>query len=76
MGIALIHESAKNYRADLVFKPLAGVDTIAYRLAFAWRKDNPSSAIKFFVKEFENMNFTNQKKKPSKQTKPKKIIQK
>jgi DNA-binding transcriptional LysR family regulator len=76
MGIALIHESAKNYRADLVFKPLAGVDTIAYQLAFAWRKDNPSSAITFFVREFENINFTSQKKKPSKQTKSKKIIQK
>ena len=55
MGIALIHESVKNYRPDLVYKPLEDVDTIAYQLSFAWRKEDTAPTLSRFVQEIDNL---------------------
>lgn len=50
IGIALIHESAKNLRSDLVYKPLQGTEQTAYQLSFAWKRENVPPALQGFLR--------------------------
>lgn len=47
-GIALIHESAQMIRNDVIYKPLTGISTYAYKPSLVWKK-GPSSIVKNFV---------------------------
>lgn len=49
IGIALIHESAKHLRSDLIYKELLGTNHHAYQPSFVWKKDNISPAVKCFL---------------------------
>lgn len=49
MGIALINESAKHLRNDILYKPLRGTNQCAYQISLAWKKDNSSSVMKNFL---------------------------
>jgi len=53
MGIALIHESAKNLRSDLIYKRLLGTDQSAYQLSFVWEKANIPPTLQGFLKIIE-----------------------
>ncbi len=48
-GIALIHESAKHLRSDLIYKELQGTNHHAYQPCFVWKKDNISPTLKCFL---------------------------
>lgn len=51
IGIALIHESAKNIRDDLCYIPLTGIVKNHYKLLLAWQINEQSKVIEKFVTE-------------------------
>lgn len=55
MGIAFIHESAKNLRNDIIYKPLHDTDQYAYQISLVWRKRESSPIIKGFLKEVRHL---------------------
>ncbi|WP_051384777.1 LysR family substrate-binding domain-containing protein [Sporolactobacillus laevolacticus] len=55
MGIALINESARHIRDDVVYKPLFGANQIAYQMSFAWRTGNESHVIKNFLNVIQRL---------------------
>jgi DNA-binding transcriptional LysR family regulator len=55
IGIALIHESAKNLRNDIVYKPLHGTNQYAYQMSLVWRKGDTSPIIKGFLEVIRHL---------------------
>ncbi|MCO7124761.1 LysR substrate-binding domain-containing protein [Sporolactobacillus shoreicorticis] len=55
LGIALIHESARHIRNDVVYKPLIGTCQKAYQMSFAWRKEADSPVVINFLKVIKHL---------------------
>ncbi len=55
IGIALIHESAKNLRNDVIYKPLYGTKQWAYQFSFAWKEENAAPAVKCLLEVIKEM---------------------
>ncbi|HET7616484.1 MAG TPA: LysR family transcriptional regulator [Bacillales bacterium] len=49
IGIALIHESARYLRNDIMYKPLSGIKQHAYEMSFVWKKGEASPVVKEFL---------------------------
>ncbi|WP_167815136.1 LysR substrate-binding domain-containing protein [Sporolactobacillus shoreae] len=58
LGIALINESAKYIRNDIVYKPLFGTLQQAYQMSFAWKKGNNSPIVNNFLKVVKQLDPT------------------
>jgi DNA-binding transcriptional LysR family regulator len=58
LGIALINDSAKHIRNDVVYKPLFGTNQQAYQMSFAWRTENESQVVKNFLNVIQQLYLT------------------
>lgn len=58
LGIALINESAKYMRNDIVYKPLFGTNQQAYQMSFAWKKGNNLPIVNNFLKVIKQLDPT------------------
>lgn len=50
-GVALVHESARTIRNDLIYLPLKGNGPEPYKLFFAWRNQKQSNIAEKFIEE-------------------------
>ncbi|MDF2652563.1 MAG: LysR family transcriptional regulator [Paenibacillus sp.] len=55
LGIALINDSAKHIRDDVVYKPLFGTHQHAYQMSFTWKKENHAPIIEGFLKVMQQL---------------------